>query len=162
MKYKLSISQSAPQIYLCMLHLEKGQSSIADHYWSNAASDIRIERLGNRPITRHTGWLHCVTFSPDGKHIASGSEDKTVRIWDMKDDKLVAVPFEGGTNFVRYTAFSSDGTHVTSGSDDETVITWSNVPGDASLRDCLPPELSSPSSKPSSSSSSICSTSITV
>ena len=124
--------------------------------------DAVTRELVTDPFEGHTDQITSIAFSPDGKRVVSGSDDGTIRVWNVESEDHATYPFEGGTNFVRYTAFSSDGTHVTSGSDDETVITWSNVPGDASLRDCLPQELSSPSSKPSSSSSSICSASITV
>ena len=39
----------------------------------------------------HSGWVLSVAYSPDGKHIASGSEDNTVKIWDAQSGEEVRV-----------------------------------------------------------------------
>ena len=42
-------------------------------------------------LTGHSGYVRSVSYSPDGKHIVSGSEDKTVKIWDSTTGKEVSV-----------------------------------------------------------------------
>jgi WD40 repeat protein len=68
--------------------------------------------------------VHSVHFSPDGTRIASGSDDKTVRIWDAQTGTLIAGPFQGHSNAVNSVHFSPDGARIASGSTDNTVRIW--------------------------------------
>ena len=72
----------------------------------------------------HTGPVTSVTHSPDGRHIVSGSSDKTIRVWNAITGESVAGPFQGHTGFIRSVAFSPDGRHIVSGSQDKTIRIW--------------------------------------
>ena len=63
-------------------------------------------------------------YSPDGLFIASGSFDKTVRIWDINTQKQVGGNLEGHKHNVNTLDYSSDGKYVVSGSVDETIRIW--------------------------------------
>ena len=63
----------------------------------------------------HTLWVTAVAFSPDGTMVASGSSDRTVKIWDITTGLTIAT-LEGHTDKVTSVAFSSDGKTLASGS----------------------------------------------
>lgn len=79
----------------------------------------------------HEDWVNSVAFSPDGQRIVSGSNDKTVRLWDV-NGQPIGQPFVGHEDWVRSVAFSPDSQRIVSGSDDETIRIW-----DATTGDCL-------------------------
>ncbi len=55
-----------------------------------------------------------MSFSPDGKHVASGSWDKSVRIWETSTGTCVST-LSGHNDPVRSVSFSPSGTKIVSG-----------------------------------------------
>ena len=65
-----------------------------------------------------------VAFSPDGHRIVSGSDDKTVRLWDADTGQPIGAAADRPHRAVSSVAFSPDGKRIVSGSDDKTVRLW--------------------------------------
>ena len=79
-----------------------------------------MQRLSHEDVT-------AVSFSPDGKTLASGSWDKTVRVWDLAAGKeLQRLSHD---SYVTTVSFSPDGKTFASGSEDKTVRVWDLATG---------------------------------
>ena len=56
-------------------------------------------------------------MTPDGKHFVSGSNDNTIKVWNLDTGKEERT-LEGHSNLVNAVAVTPDGKHVVSGSSD--------------------------------------------
>src|SRR3954464_9219891 len=80
----------------------------------------------------HEDFVRSVAFSPDGKTLVSGSDDRTVKLWDVATGKENAT-LKGHKASVRCVAYSPDGKTVASGSDDGTIRLWDATSGKEQL-----------------------------
>lgn len=71
-----------------------------------------------------------VAMSPDGRYVAAGSLDKSVRIWDTQTGNMVerTEGEQGHKDSVYSVAFHPAGTHLVSGSLDKTIRMWKLTP----------------------------------
>src|SRR5579859_545216 len=79
----------------------------------------------------HGSWVRSVVFSHDSRQLASGSNDRTVKIWDAETGKCLQT-LEGHGSSVTSVVFSHDSRQLASGSRDGTVKIW-----DAETGKCL-------------------------
>ncbi|HEY9672333.1 MAG TPA: TIR domain-containing protein [Waterburya sp.] len=112
----------------------EGQLQKESHIKSDSPIQSRVVRAlqaavyGNgfrerNRLSGHTNRVTSVSFSPNGKTIATASWDKTVKLWSVEGKPLSTL--EGHTDVVNSVSFSPDGKTIATASDDRTVKLWS-------------------------------------
>jgi eukaryotic-like serine/threonine-protein kinase len=71
----------------------------------------------------HGSGVNAAAWSPDGKRIASGSDDDTVQVWEALTGNP-RLTYRGHSDVVNTVAWSPDSQRLASGSDDDTVQIW--------------------------------------
>ena len=103
------------------------------------ATDLRTIRswdssTGQEGITfaGHRDQVRSVAFGPDGRTLASGSNDGTVRIWDTRTGQELMTLF-GHNKRIDSVSFSPDGRRILSGGNDDNIKLWDTATGQETL-----------------------------
>jgi WD40 repeat protein len=73
-------------------------------------------------LTRRARWGWCLALSPDGHRALSGSDDKSLRLWDLESDEPQTL--EGHTDTINAVTLTTDGHRALSGCYDQTLRLW--------------------------------------
>ncbi len=82
----------------------------------------------DKTLTGHSDSVQSVVYSPDGRYLASGSRDKTIKIWEVATGKELRT-LTGHSSWVSSVVYSPDGRYLASGNGDNTIKVWDVVTG---------------------------------
>ena len=85
--------------------------------------EIDLDQLDESALSNKLA-IWAVAFSADGNWLATGNEDRLVRIWDLRRKEKEPLILQGHASSVASVAFSADGNWLASGSRDGTVRLW--------------------------------------
>ncbi|EKM58765.1 uncharacterized protein PHACADRAFT_248841 [Phanerochaete carnosa HHB-10118-sp] len=87
---------------------------------------LTVQNLGDQG---HTDTIWSIAFSPDSKHLVSGSADAAAIVWDIKTGDVVH-RLEGHTEDIMAVAYSPDGSLIATGSSDYYLMIWDAFSGE--------------------------------
>jgi WD40 repeat protein len=90
---------------------------------------LKDEMGQSNPDKTRAGEVLAVAFSGDGKVLASGGNDRLIRIWDVATGKLLRVLERGHTDSIRCLVFAPDGKRLVSGGNDRSLRIWDPANG---------------------------------
>lgn len=135
--FAVPITTSIAHIYLSAAVFVPTHSNVHDDmlHAFPGIPHLRHGRLSNWPsllhvLDGHSSFVSSVAFSPDGSHIASGSDDATVCVWDARTGATVGEPLAGHFVMVTDVVFSPDGSLIASGSGQNTISLWDAKTGE--------------------------------
>ncbi|KAH7398126.1 putative wd40 repeat pf20 [Cadophora sp. MPI-SDFR-AT-0126] len=119
--YNRSIIEHAPlQLYFSALIFAPERSIIRRQFeqsiptWIQRKPRVQADwSAALQTLEGHSSWVKSVAFSPNGMQIVSGSDDRTVRLWDAATGALLQT-LEGHSDLVSSVAFSPEGNLVVS------------------------------------------------
>ena len=120
---------SKPELPTILTGALQAQNSGSDGDKGKAARALFTELAPYAPF--HVGHIWSVDMSRDWTLALSGSEDKTIKLWDINTGECLRT-FNGHSDTVRCVRFGHDGSYLVSGSWDNTARVW-----EASSGNCL-------------------------
>lgn len=90
---------------------------------------INWKNIEVKTLTGHSDAVGIVAFSPDGKTLASGSKDKTVKFWNVAEGKVIR-SFDGDGGVIWAIAFSPDSRRFATGSSFGRIMLWNPATGE--------------------------------
>lgn len=90
-------------------------------------SDFSVDKQVSKWLTQHVGRGLCTLYHPGGAYFVTGSEDKTIKVWNP-ETFTVLVNFDANDDAVYSLAYSAREGVIVSGSADNTVRTWRVTP----------------------------------
>jgi len=73
----------------------------------------------------HDNWVRAIGFSGDGKYVVSASDDKSVRVWDLKQLRCIRTIDGAHKHFVTSLTLSHKFPFMATGCVDATASVWS-------------------------------------
>ena len=89
----------------------------------NIAQEAEVGNETTTWLSQHVGRVLCALYHPDGTYFATGSEDKTIKVWHP-ENHTVLVNFDGNDDAVYSLAYAAGDELIVSGSADNTIRSW--------------------------------------